>query len=397
MSERDHMDDLMKSILEGGREEVPSHIWEGIEAGLDKAARRKAVVVWFRRAGAVAAAAAIAIGVILNPDKEDSFVPAANEENMIAVVQDEVNETETIEEMMLLADAGDLPSVKTFPVDKETGTAVIESCNEEVTASDNPDPSTVIKTEQTPQEPLGTPYEESDTYMESSDWEEEDSELKEGRLRTSLVLSGIAGTNNPQKKSGYSIMKSPVLGKIYSKSTVEQTSTEIRYGIPLSLGAGVRLHFTERWSLGLGLNYTLLSSRFEGKYIKVTEESKAETPVSGKVRNTQHYIGIPVNAYYNIVSHDFINFYAYAGGTVEKCVANKYQIQAGSVINHSESVKSVQLSANAGIGVELMLGKHAGIYIDPSLRYYFRNGQPKSIRTSQPLMLGFEVGLRFNL
>ena len=29
--------------------------------------------------------------------------------------------------------------------------------------------------------------------------------------------------------------------------------------------------------------------------------------------------------------------------------------------------------------------------------YYFNNGQPKSIRSSQPLMLGFEAGLRFNL
>ena len=51
----------------------------------------------------------------------------------------------------------------------------------------------------------------------------------------------------------------------------------------------------------------------------------------------------------------------------------------------------------AGIGVEFRLGRYVGLYIDPSLRYYFNNGQPKSIRSSQPLMLGFEAGLRFNL
>ena len=44
-----------------------------------------------------------------------------------------------------------------------------------------------------------------------------------------------------------------------------------------------------------------------------------------------------------------------------------------------------------------MLGKHLGIYLDPSVRYYFNCNQPKSIRTDQPLMLGFEVGARFNL
>ena len=57
----------------------------------------------------------------------------------------------------------------------------------------------------------------------------------------------------------------------------------------------------------------------------------------------------------------------------------------------------MQLSANAGIGVEFMLGRYVGLYLDPSLRYYFKSGQPKSIRTAQPLMLGFELGLRFNL
>ena len=59
--------------------------------------------------------------------------------------------------------------------------------------------------------------------------------------------------------------------------------------------------------------------------------------------------------------------------------------------------KRVQLSANLGIGVEFLLGDYLGLYVDPSLRYYFDNGQPASIRTAQPLMLGFEMGLRVKL
>ena len=171
---------------------------------------------------------------------------------------------------------------------------------------------------------------------------------------------------------------------------------QITYGIPVSAGIGVRLHFTRRWSLGMGINYTLLTSKFNGKYTKV-ENGTPSVPISEYVRNTQHYIGIPINAYYNIISRDFINFYAYAGGTVEKCVTNHYQIQSTPVINHKESVKGVQLSVDAGIGVEFMLGNHVGLYLDPSLRYYFHCGQPASIRSAQPLTLGFELGLRFNL
>ena len=66
-------------------------------------------------------------------------------------------------------------------------------------------------------------------------------------------------------------------------------------------------------------------------------------------------------------------------------------------ITHTEKVKGMQLSSNLGMGVEFFVGKHLGIYLDPSLRYYFDNNQPKSIRTAQPLMFGFEMGFRARL
>jgi hypothetical protein len=103
-----------------------------------------------------------------------------------------------------------------------------------------------------------------------------------------------------------------------------------------------------------------------------------------------------VNAFYDMISNERISLYAYAGGSVEKCVSDRYSILGTSIV-HKEKADGVQLSANAGIGVEFMLGKHIGMYIDPSIRYYFDNGQPKSIRTTQPLMMGFEMGFRARL
>jgi hypothetical protein len=91
-----------------------------------------------------------------------------------------------------------------------------------------------------------------------------------------------------------------------------------------------------------------------------------------------------------------MNFYAYAGGAVEKCVSDEYRVLAKDIL-HKESTKGLQASANLGIGVEFLLGKHLGAYVDPSVRYYFNCNQPKSIRTAQPLMLGFEMGLRIRL
>ena len=54
-------DDLMRSILSQGEEDVPAHVWEGISSELDRIdgiSRRKTVMLWFRRGAAAAAAAA---------------------------------------------------------------------------------------------------------------------------------------------------------------------------------------------------------------------------------------------------------------------------------------------------------------------------------------------------
>lgn len=404
MYNNDHIDqeDLrMRAILGNAQEEVPAHVWDGIAAGLDKAAMRKKTAAWlWRSVAGVAAAAVVAVGVMLHNGNDSDIVPAGTDD-MIAVVQDAQIEGTIGEDQGITMTGLDAQRtvayahlsdkvVKTSPSVVKTG----QSSETHII------PENVIVTETfiAGESDSGIQSSHSKTTdsqtFENIDWEEDGKTVK--KIRTSFVLSGVAGTNTPQQGGGLSPLKGPAIFKSPTKTTVESTSADYTYGIPLSFGAGVRLHFTKRWSLGMGLNYTLLSCRFSGKYTKV-ENDIASLPVSAKVRNTQHYVGIPINAYYDIVSRDFINLYAYAGGAVEKCVRNSYEIQTTPVINHSENVGGVQLSANAGIGVEFMLGRYVGLYLDPSLRYYFNCKQPKSIRTAQPLMLGFEMGLRFKI
>ena len=102
------------------------------------------------------------------------------------------------------------------------------------------------------------------------------------------------------------------------------------------------------------------------------------------------------SAQVNIINSGIVNFYTYAGGTAEKCLADKYHVMSGNII-HKEQVGGMQLSAAFGLGAEFALTQHLGLYFDPSLRYYFDCGQPKSIRTAQPLTFGVEAGLRFKL
>ena len=402
MFDDNHMEEsdlLIRSILESGQEEVPAHVWEGVADGLDKAARRRSRVLWLGRAAAVAAAAAVVVGVFFSRSTDEIVVPEAKGD-MIAVVSEPAPESGNTEEILLAHVESD-NVIK--PSDAATGIYVMEIVTEpeteDVTAQDviQTAPQETVEPVKEAAEPIkeNIPAEIKTEIEDSFDWEEEE-DIKRKKIKASLTVSGIAGTNNPQNKGGIGPLRSPGIFKSPEKTTIEQTSAQTTYGIPLSFGAGVKLRFNDHWSLGMGLNYSLLTSKFNGKYTKV-EDGVASLPITATIHNSLHYIGIPINAYYNIVSRDFINFYAYAGGTVEKCVANRYEVQTTPVINHEESVKGVQLSANAGIGVEFMLGKYIGIYIDPSLRYYFHCSQPKSIRTAQPLMLGFEMGLRFNL
>jgi hypothetical protein len=190
-------------------------------------------------------------------------------------------------------------------------------------------------------------------------------------------------------------MKRPSVVAKPIETGITETSTNTIYGIPVSVGTGVKIDFNERWSLGIGVNYSYLSSKFYGTYTLAKDGVEISSTASD-IKNSQHFVGIPVNAYYNILGSKNINLYAYAGGTVEKCVSDKYEVLSTSIV-HKEKTKGLQLSANAGIGVEFLMGQHLGLYVDPSLRYYFDNNQPKSIRTAQPLTFGFEMGLRVRL
>lgn len=383
---------MMKSILDEGREEVPAHIWEGVSEGLDKAARRKTVVLWWKRAAvSVAAAAAVTLGVIFNMDKDtDSFVPQAMDKDMIAVV-------EPVQEPAVEAADEGIPADEAEVVRKMQKVLIAKAEVPETVADDVPsDASEAMETvsdmiETAMKEPSEEKPEERVYFPE--DWGEE--EEKPAR-RVSFELSGLAGTNNTQSQNRIGPMKRPTTSPAPKETGIEETSTKGSYNIPVSFGAGVKIGLNQRWSIGTGVRYTRLSRQFYGKYTKVGADGSLANPISSDIHNLQQYIGIPVNAYCNIVSNDMINLYAYAGGTAEKCISDKYSV-LGTDIVHKEKIDGLQLSANAGIGVEFLLGKHVGVYIDPSLRYYFDNGQPKSIRTVQPLMLGFEMGIRARL
>ena len=160
------------------------------------------------------------------------------------------------------------------------------------------------------------------------------------------------------------------------------------FGVPFTLGLGVRFYVTPRLSVGTGLDYSLLTRTFMGSY----------QGTSGTVSHTIQYLGVPVRLYYDVLTSDRIKFYAYGGGSIEFCIGNRYRLFGVPDIVREYGVREPMFSAGVGVGVEFQLTRTLGLYLDPGVNYYFmgREQQPRSIRTDKPLMLNFDAGLRFN-
>ncbi|MGN0188250.1 MAG: outer membrane beta-barrel protein, partial [Candidatus Cryptobacteroides sp.] len=233
-----------------------------------------------------------------------------------------------------------------------------------------------------------------------------DGESGRKRFRASLNISVNAMTNTQSggmsKTSSQSFSRpgSPSLGSetLALKAITETGSSS--YGIPVSFGVGAKFFFGRRWAVGAGLNYTIMTRSFNGIYIDPATSSSVSLSdefAESKIRNSVSYIGIPINAYFSIIRTNIVDFYVYAGGSAEKCVANVFKVQ-NPAATYKENVNGFQFSVGAGLGVEFVVADILGIYADPSVRYYFKDAnQPKSIRTENPVSFGFEIGLRIRL
>ena len=388
--QHNEQDLMFKSILESGQEEVPGRVWDGVASEL--ARREKAVLWWKRTAAGVAAAAAVMVGVLLHQPSEEMALPSGDAIAVVAPVEEVIEKVAT-EEPDASFDTGRyiafVPKVEK-PAEKapantlaaeatvtETLAATEQTATGEETAAGKAETAESAENKQ-----AFTPFPE--------EWEKEEA-VRKHKAKASLTLSANTGANTVGKSAPSGRLNRPMSPNARLKTGVTETGNN-SFGLPISLGIGARFDIAPKWSIGVGVNWSLLTRNFDGAFTKV-EDNKTPEYTESSIRNTQHYIGIPVNVYYNIISNKHINFYTYAGGAVEKGLTNKFDILSSKSV-YKEEIQGVQWSANLGLGVEFMFGKHLGLYLDPSVRYYFNCQQPKSIRTAQPFMLGLELGLR---
>lgn len=391
----------IRSMLENAREDVPEGLWQGIESRLPAPAKARPAAIWWKIAsatGAVAAAVALTVFFSTRPVVQ----------NPVDIIPSQDSGLSQLMETPLAPETGNL---KPLSISQVLGESVSETDGEDVTemagmeetaeTAGKEETAPAAGTEETAVADETAVREENTAEnwirkYESTDFDERGEELQRSRKeKRGVVLSAYAdalSNSNTAKASDINMLKRPAVPQA---TTIEETG-ESRYAIPVAAGIGLRFDVSKRFSIGTGVSWSYLTRSFSGQFNELDAEGAIISQTGyTNIRNSQHYIGIPLNLYVDIIRKDFIDFYAYASGSANYCLSNRYQMDKSK--SYSPEGSNWQFSAGIGMGVEFIAAKKVGFYIDPSLNYWFTAGEVSNIRTRQPLMLGLELGIRLHI
>lgn len=431
----------IRSMLENASESVPEGLWRGIESRLPAPARTRPAAIWWRvasAAGAVAAAVALTVffssrpvsvnPVEIIPSGQSTLSQAAIPE--VRPSEGPLSQASEIPQPKLSggmkphsacaadasetgsgtadatdiaagsANATDIAAESANATDIAAGTAV--ACGGQVDDAAVPE---TIAGANTPAERAVPEGEDIVNDEEQAGWLDKyegsgfDETGKELRARSGerrgvgiSAFSDALSNTNTTRNGKVSVQKRPV---VPLATTITETS-ESRYAIPVAAGVGLRFDVCKRFSIGTGINWSYLTRSFSGQFNELDENGAIINQSSyTNIRNSQHYIGVPLNLYLDVVRKDFIDFYVYASGSANLCVSNRYRMDRTR--SYTPEGGNWQFSAGVGMGVEFIAAGKVGFYIDPSLNYWFTTGEVSNIRTRQPLMLGLELGIRLHI
>lgn len=374
----DLFDDRVRSLLDGAEVKAPRGVWRAVRGTLDAAAS------WWRYAAAgLVAACLLAGGLFLGGvfDRSADMI----ESPAVAQAVSETPVPEAVEESVAEPEPEAAPvfrSVARKPASPRPAEVLVarvdepEDKPEEESVSEKSEPAAPAK-ESVSAEPWSDPF---------AAMALEDRLAARGKSRVSLAMLGVAGGNDSDLGTYLGRAARMADGSDRpAPGLTEQSASS--YGIPVSVGLGVRYNFNDRLSLGTGITWTMLYRKFTGAY----------SGSVGETEHTMHYVGVPLNLYFNAIRTENMKFYVFGGGSAEYCVSNKYNFHGSPEKIITEPVKGLQYSVAAGLGVEFKLSDRLGVYFDPSARYYPHSDHPRSVRTDKPFMVNFEAGLRLNL
>ena len=399
----------VRSMMDQAQEPAPAGAWEAISSRLDAlaaaglqpaaseapafagAGARPVRRVWYWAGAALAMAAAVALGIFFTgtADNNSNLINISDGEGLVAqeiaplaepVLSDN---PEPVQEVKLTAVHAEVAEPAEIAESAEAAEPVKVSDPVEVAGQDG-----TVETSETAETP-GTvktvePVAAADPADPFARMAFEDSRKAFRRSPVSLTVSGGSTSNNAG--AGNVALAAP--GAYFQDGITEKSQSS--FGIPLIIGLGVKFPISDVLSIGTGLDYSILTRTFEGRY---TEGASVK---DGDFNHTLQYIGIPVDLSLKLLTRNDITLYSTVGAEAEYAIYNKYRLLGTDTVV-GEKVNGLQWSVGGGLGLEFNVSGHFGIFAEPSVKYYFDCGQPKSIRTDKPFQMVLRLGVRFAL
>lgn len=410
----------LRQRMEQYEMEAPKALFDDIMSAMPAtqtpAPQARIVPLWVRRTAVAAmVAVAVAAGYILLDVEEPTAGEAMLTLNTPSMVEsqpepvaEEVSEREVVESALAMKKA-----FTTLPITADAPTATINDAPQ-ITSFEQPattveeKPSASQKAE-APQK-ASTPQ-KSEVRQRTAEptsrsiFQATPTKRRSTRgLMASLQASGLPiGQSNHSSQSVF-VVNSVLQGvrADYSEGSTDfvtydndhTITTDRHHHLPVRVGALLRFNITDSWAIESGVTYTKLTS---------------ETTIGDKAnyfdeRTSLHYVGIPLNAVYNIWQSNRFTFYVSGGGMVEKSIAGSSRTNYfidGEKTNSQRSdvkVKELQWSINATAGAQFNLWPAVAIYAEPSVGYRFANGTKiETLYNERPLDFSLNIGLRFTL
>ena len=417
--------------------DAPEGLWEGISRELPKLndgvmlthkPQRKAVFRMWRVAG-VAAAASVALVIgysFLGNDTKDNIniptnttkhpnmlasnkKPLGNEPTGVCAEQATHSEDNLLAEQPTLANAS-TEQLALASVSTEQPTLASASTETDVKEIGSKEENSKEENKQTETKPAKRedsyvlPHNPDNNLLAFNDMTEKrgDEDAPSRWSVSTGAMGGLGASGTTTAYGDHLVLSSPGVADTKDSPMLDmntinrdiETKTEYDHHLPIRIGLSVAYALTDRMSISSGLTYTRLSSDIK--------DASRESKYIGEQR--LHYVGIPVNVSYKVASSRWISLYGTAGVLAEKCVSGT--TDEGYVENntmkytntHDISSKPLQMSVNAGVGIQFDIIDNVGIYAEPGLSYYFDDGSElQTIYKEKPLNFNLNVGVRFKL
>lgn len=191
------------------------------------------------------------------------------------------------------------------------------------------------------------------------------------------------------------------MGKMQASNEEENVSaeSETNHNQPISFGVLTSFNVTPKLQIETGLIYTYLSSETTNKAQGFINSEKVQF----------HYLGVPVNLNYTLLSVNKLNIFVTAGAMIEKDINGKikyneekniasemnsgYTNEASSKINQ----ENPQFSLAGGVGINYPIYNKTNLFAKIGGRYYINaNNEYKTYYSDEKFGLDIQLGIKFN-